>query len=229
MPNHPAHPPEILMPQTFAVVAGVRGAYVVEPTGEVVTLSFDEAARRIRSEGMPIVCHARQTGARLGVEGFRSFDILELFAFVEPARFCLPTPSGVAQTLGLSIPRGHEDEAAVLITCARTLLERMSQRLKNNMHDARAAARLAHAMNAGGWPWGKPILAALGEGDTPHSQVATARSESGKAWPSGKNAAAMRRRAMPRFRPLKRANVWMRCWRGDAPKVAPNNKNSPPV
>jgi len=161
------------MPETFAIVVGVRAAYVVEATGEVVTLSFDEAARRIRSEGMPLVCHARQTAARLGLDGFRGFDVLELFAFVEPARFCLPTPGGVAQALSLPFPHGHEDEAATLITCARTLLEKMTARLKSDAKDARSAARLAHAMNAGGWPWGRPVLAALGEGDTPHSKIAT--------------------------------------------------------
>lgn len=161
------------MPETFAIVVGVRGAYVVEPTGEVVTMSFADAARRIKSEGMPLVCHARQTAARLGIDGFRGFDLLELFAFVEPARFCLPTPGGLAQALGLAIPRGHEDEAAGLITAAHTLLEKMSARLKSDPSDARAAARLAHAMHAGSWPWARPVLAALGEGETPHSKIAT--------------------------------------------------------
>jgi len=171
MPN-PSAQPEILMPETFALVAGVRAAYVVEPTGEVVTLTFDDAARRVRSDGMPLVCHARQTAARLGLDGLRGFDVLELFAFVEPARFCLPTPGGVAQALGLSVPHGHEDEATALIGAARTLLQRMAARLSSDVKDARAAARLAHAMNAGGWPWGRPVLAALGEGETPHSQLA---------------------------------------------------------
>ncbi len=172
MSNHPTLEPQILLPETFTVVAGVRAAYVVEPTGEVLTLSFQDAAQRIKTEGLPLVCHARQTAGRLGIEPFRAFDILELFAFVEAARFCLPTPGGVAEALGLRIPRGHEDEAAVLIDCARTLLEKMAARLGADSKDARAAARLAHAMNAGGWPWGKPVLAALGEGETPHSQIA---------------------------------------------------------
>jgi len=160
------------MPETFALVAGVRAAYVVEPTGEVVTLSFEDAARRVRSEGMPLVCHARQTAARLGLDGLRGFDVLELFAFVEPARFCLPTPGGVAQALGLPVPHGHEDEAMGLIGVARSLLQRLATRRVGDAKDARSAARLAHAMNAGGWPWGRPVLAALGEGETPHSQVA---------------------------------------------------------
>jgi len=172
MPNHLPSTSEILMPATFTVVAGVRAAYVVEPTGEVVTFSFDEAARRIKSEGMPLVCHARQLAVRLGLDAFRSFDLLELFAFVEPARFCLPTPRGVAEALALPIPHGHEDEAAVLISAARSLLQRLATRPSADAKDARAAARLAHAMNAGGWPWARPVLAALGEGDSPHSQLA---------------------------------------------------------
>jgi len=158
------------MPDTFALVAGVRAAYVVDADGEMLALSFDDAVRRIRTDGMPLVCHARQTATRLGCEAFRSFDLLELFAFVESARFCLPTPSGLAQALGLAIPASHEDEAMVLISCAQTLLQRLSEQRPDQ--DRRTAARLAHAMNAGGWPWGRPVLAALGEGDTPHSQVA---------------------------------------------------------
>ena len=161
------------MPDTFAVVVGVRAAYVVESSGEVLSLSHADAVRRIKTEGLPMVCHARQTAARLRCEAFRGFDLLELFAFVEPARFCLPTPGGLAQALGLSPPRSHEDEAMLLVTAAQTLLGRMSARLGSDSKDARQAAKLAHAMNAGGWAWAKPVLAALGEGDSPHSQIAT--------------------------------------------------------
>ncbi|MCW8915725.1 MAG: ATP-dependent DNA helicase [Magnetovibrio sp.] len=171
--TNPPNPPEILMPDTFALVVGVRGAYVVESSGEVLNLSHSDVARRIRTEGMPIICHARQTATRLCMENFRGFDVLELFAFVEPARFCLPTPGGVAGALGLSPPRSHEDEAMSLISSVQTLLERMSARLGSDSKDARQAARLAHAMNAGGWAWAKPVLAALGEGETPHSQIAS--------------------------------------------------------
>ena len=57
--------------------------------GEVAILPLDEAARRARGTP-PILCHARATARRLGVLPFPSLDVLELFAFARPARFCLP-------------------------------------------------------------------------------------------------------------------------------------------
>ena len=182
-PNPPPRPPDILLPDTAALVAGVRGAYVVEPTGEVLTLSFGEALKRVRAAAVPpIVCHARRTGQRLGVglgfEAMRGFDVLELFAFALPATFCLPTPSGLAQALGLALPNSHEGEAMALVEAARALLERIAQTGREDPHDGRAMAGLARAMAAGGWPWATPVLAALGLAtvgeapptDPPHSQ-----------------------------------------------------------
>ena len=52
-----------------------------------------------------MVCHARATARRLDLPGFAALDLLELFAFVHPARFCVPTPRGLAEGLGLPPPR----------------------------------------------------------------------------------------------------------------------------
>ena len=51
-----------------------------------------------------MVCHARATARRLDIAGFAALDLLELFAFVRPARFCVPTPRGLAVALGLAAP-----------------------------------------------------------------------------------------------------------------------------
>ena len=48
--------------------------------------------------------------------------MLELFAFVRPARFCLPTPRGLAASLGLARPARLADEAVVLAAAAHVLL-----------------------------------------------------------------------------------------------------------
>ena len=174
MTNPPSRPPEIILPDAFALVAGVRGAYLVEPTGEVLTVGFGEALKHVRGGAMPpIVAHARRTGARLGDESLRGFDVLELFAFARPAAFSLPTPLGLAQALDLSLPKTHEEEAVSLVDAARTLLERIARTGAEDPRQGRAMAALAHAMKAGGWPWAVPVLAALGErtdGDAPHSQ-----------------------------------------------------------
>ena len=178
MSNPPSAPPNILLPDTAALVAGVRGAYVVEPTGEVLTLSFMEAQKKFRAaETPPIVCHARRTGVRLNMDAMRGFDVLELFAFTLPATFCLPTPSGLAQALDLPLPGTHEAEAMTLVDASRALLEHIAKIGREDPHNARVMVGLARAMAAGGWPWATPVLAALGDArhnamptDTPHSQ-----------------------------------------------------------
>lgn len=177
MTNPPPRQPEIIMPQTLALVAGVRAAYGVEETGEVASYSFGEALRVLRALGTPpLVCHARRTGQRLGfgTDVMRAFDVLELFAFAKPAVFCLPTPMGLAQALDLSLPRNHEDEAMTLIRVGETLLRSLVNLSEQDTRHRLTLVALAHAMNAGGWPWAVPVLAALGEpalGDAPHSQT----------------------------------------------------------
>jgi len=160
----------------MALVAGVRAVYVVDASGEVTTYSFGEAGRTLRqSEMPPIVCHARRTSQRLGFgsDPLRAFDVLELFAFAKPAEFCLPTPMGLAQALGLPLPTSHEDEAMTLIRVAETLLRHLVNLPMEDERHRLTLVGLTHAMNLGGWPWAKPVLAALGErfeGDAPHSQ-----------------------------------------------------------
>ena len=165
------------MPNTLSLVAGVRRAYGIDGSGEIVSFSFGDIGPALRDLEMPpIVCHARRTGQRLGLGGetLRAFDVLELFAFAKPAEFCLPTPSGLAQALGLPLPHTHEDEAMTLIRAGEALLRHLVNLPQRDQRHRLILGGLAHAMNFGGWPWGKPVLAALGEdfeGDTPHSQT----------------------------------------------------------
>ena len=84
---------------------------------------------------------------------------MELFAFVRPARFVLPTPSGLAQQLGLARPQQGEDMAALLPQIAFILLDELA----STPDPARTeAGRIATMMTAGGWKWGPYILAHLG-------------------------------------------------------------------
>ena len=84
-------PPKLLLPQAPAVAAGVRQAAWLSPDGEIETLSLKECAGRLRSGAPPIVCHAKAQARRLGTGLSPALDVLELFAFVRPARFVLPT------------------------------------------------------------------------------------------------------------------------------------------
>ena len=148
----------VALPAAPALVAGVAEAAWLSPDGEIALLSLAEAARRAR-DTPPFLCHARATARRLGVHVFPAFDLLELYAFVRPAHFCLPTPRGLAAALGLPLPRsGIAGAALTLIAAARALLAE----LKARGPDAEARA-VALAMERGGWGWGAAVLAALGD------------------------------------------------------------------
>src|SRR5262249_24948403 len=85
-----------------ALIAGPREAVWVDAEGEIETLAHARPAKRAAATP-PLVCHAPSVARRLGGAPFRAFDILTLYAFVRPARFCLPTPRGVAAALGLPL------------------------------------------------------------------------------------------------------------------------------
>ncbi len=152
----PAHPGSIRLPEAPVLVAGFAGAAWLESTGEVLLLTPEDAARRV-ARAIPILCHAPATAKRLGVERFAAHDLLELFAFVRPARFCLPTPRGLADALGLARPRSLEDEAVALHQAAAALLAE----LQAASPDPRLG-RIAWTMARGKWPWGPAVIAALG-------------------------------------------------------------------
>ncbi len=148
-----------------ALVAGVRDAVWISSDGEVETVPLTEAKRRLGGQRLPLVCHAKATAKRLGGGVFRALDLLELFAFVRPAVFCLPTPRGLAAALDLPMPGTHEEEAVTLHGAAGTLLAEVAR--------DQEAKRVAWTMAQGGWPWGPLVLGVLRAGDTPHSQTMT--------------------------------------------------------
>ena len=57
-----------------------------------------------------LLLNAPLVASRLGYPDLSGLDLLEAFAFVHPARFCVPTPRGLAEALGLPAPA---DDAAV--------------------------------------------------------------------------------------------------------------------
>src|SRR5690606_170011 len=108
----------------------------------------DEGARKIgrgAAEGAftggPImVAHASLTARRLGLSppprSSDLMDVLELYAFVRPARFCAPSPSGLALALGLPEPKGAEAMAAALRQAAGMLLRELADPAYPGREDA---------------------------------------------------------------------------------------------
>ncbi len=151
-------PGAILLPDAPVLVTRGRSGLLVFPDGEISHVEptdgsgvFDETV---------ILCHARATAARIGFKRPTAFDVLELFAFVQPGAYCLPTAKGLAAALGFTVPQSLEDEAFTLVECSHALLTKVSHWAKS---DATSAMGIAHALSTAGWAWGPFVLAARGE------------------------------------------------------------------
>jgi ATP-dependent DNA helicase DinG len=79
-------------------------------------------AIRIAADTPVILLNAPLVGLRLGYPELSGLDLLELFAFLYPARFAVPTPGGLARAVDLSPPDKDEDVAAFLREAAAALL-----------------------------------------------------------------------------------------------------------
>jgi ATP-dependent DNA helicase DinG len=151
---------------TPVLVTHVRSCAWLSLDGVIETLSLKEGARRLSTSDVPVlVVHALATARRLRCGPFPRLDILELFAFVRPAQFCLPTVRGVAQAIGLPTPVTLEDEVDIL----RTACVKLLQELRNK--PSKEIQTIAWAMKTGGWSWGRIVLDALGgtSEEAPHS------------------------------------------------------------
>ncbi|NUB14452.1 ATP-dependent DNA helicase, partial [Azospirillum brasilense] len=151
--------PSFSLDDAPALVAGARRVVLLTGDGEVEELPPAAAVKRARRQP-PLVCHARAMARRLGTEPFAAFDLLGLFAFVLPARFCVPTPRGLAEALDLPIPDGLEDDALALHRAGRKLLGLLGA---PGREGASGPVALAWEMGGAGWRGGPAVLSAPGK------------------------------------------------------------------
>ena len=123
------------------------------------------AAEGFFSVGPVMVAHASLTARRLGLtpppRSPELMDVLELYAFVRPARFCAPSPTGLALSLGLAEPKSAEAQASALREAAGLLLRELAEPA---YPEREAAYVLALTMQRAGWAWGERVVQALEAG-----------------------------------------------------------------
>ena len=105
------------LPALHATHAGI---WLVDADG-VRGVSRAQAIARA-AETPHILLNAPLIGQRLGYPDLSGLDLLELFAFLYPARFAVPTVAGMSRALGLPVPVGEEAGAAALRPMAEALL-----------------------------------------------------------------------------------------------------------
>lgn len=104
-----------------ALHASHGGIWIATPEGESRGASRGEAIR-LAADTPVILLNAPLVGQRLGHPELNGLDLLELFAFLRPARFMVPTPKGLARAAGLPAPESDAEVAPFLRRAAEALL-----------------------------------------------------------------------------------------------------------
>ncbi len=102
-----------------------------------------------------IILNAPLVGQRLGYAELSGLDLLELFAFIHPARFAVPTPAGLSRAAGIEPPSSESEAAEVLQRIAASLIERLADPQWAERDGAWTFNASLHRL---GWSWA-PLVA----------------------------------------------------------------------
>ena len=150
----------MMMPHP-ALAATHDAVWRVEPRRVAERLTRAQGVRAATSTPH-LLLNAPLVAARLGYPELSGLDLLELFAFVWPARFAVPSAAGLADALGLPPPGANSGEAAFLGVAAARLLDTLG----DPAWEARAGAYAdAQALARARWPWAAHVTAQLAKPD----------------------------------------------------------------
>ncbi len=149
-----------IAPALPILVLGLTEACWRDAEGRTARLPIAAARRRLEAGEAPALCYRPAIARRLDLRSIPSFDALELFAFLRPTQFCIPTVRGLAGALQRTAPVSLEEQAAALAESIGFMLAELADPDRDYDPQLRPVAR---AMAAGGWNWTPLVLAALGE------------------------------------------------------------------
>jgi ATP-dependent DNA helicase DinG len=148
----PAMAAPLPLPALHATHAGI---WLADREGDWREATRGEAIARA-AETPHILLNAPLVGQRLGYPDLSGLDLLELFTFLHPARFAVPTAAGLSRTLGLQPPASEADAARAL----RPIAERLLAVLDDPDWAEREGAWTSNAtLHRLGWGWA-PLIAA---------------------------------------------------------------------
>src|SRR4051812_3012361 len=142
------------LPALHATHAGI---WLASGDGEVREASRGEAIARA-AETPHIILNAPLVGQRLGYPDLSGLDLLELFAFLHPARFAVPTAPGLCRALGLEPPESEAEAAAALQRIGGRLFAVLADTDWREREGAWTSNATLHRL---GWGWAPLIRARL--------------------------------------------------------------------
>jgi ATP-dependent DNA helicase DinG len=132
------------------------GIWIAHADGQVEALGRGAAIARA-AETPLIMLNAPLVGQRLGYPELSGLDLLELFAFVHPARFAVPTPKGLAHALAIEPPKSDTQAAPFLRSAAIALLGTLAEQWPER-EGAWASAQSLYRLR---WPWAAAVTERL--------------------------------------------------------------------
>src|SRR3954469_19933843 len=148
-------PAPLPLPACHATHAGI---WLATRDGEIREASRGEAIARA-AETPHIILNAPLIGQRLGYPELSGLDLLELFAFIHPARFAVPTAAGMSRALGLQPPATEADAVGSVLAIAERLLSVLSDPDWREREGAWTSNMTLHRL---GWGWAPLVGARLG-------------------------------------------------------------------
>lgn len=138
-----------------AIHASHGGCWLRDGHGATRTVAKGEAI--VAAADTPLLLlNAPLVATRLGYPDLSGLDLLELYAFVHPAKFVVPTPKGLAHALNLPEPQGDDGVPAMLQQAAEALLATCEQSDWSEREGAWSALQNLTRLR---WTWA-PLLAA---------------------------------------------------------------------
>jgi ATP-dependent DNA helicase DinG len=139
----------VIDPASLPALHASHGGMWLREGEETRGLAKGQAIARA-AETPVLLLNAPLTGQRLGYPELNGLDLLELWAFVHPARFVVPTPKGLAEALGLAPPRQEGDIPALLQAVAGALVATLS---RSDWVEREGAWTSAQSLARLRWPW----------------------------------------------------------------------------
>jgi ATP-dependent DNA helicase DinG len=137
------------LPDLPALHASHAGCWLL--AGEIGTRAIGKGEAIVAAADTPVLLlNAPLVATRLGYPDLSGLDLLELFAFVHPARFLVPTPGGLARALGLNAPVSDAAVPALLREAAGLLL---TQCESPEWHEREGAWLSLQSLARLRWPW----------------------------------------------------------------------------
>jgi ATP-dependent DNA helicase DinG len=132
-----------------ALHASHAGSWLRGPEGGTRGVSKGDAIMAAADTPL-LLLNAPLVASRLGYPDLSGLDLLELYAFVHPARFVVPTPKGLSHALGLDEPASDDAVPALLQRAAAALLARCA---RDDWAEREGAWSALQSLARLRWPW----------------------------------------------------------------------------